>query len=98
MKMLETFDVLDLDAVAVTGRNFRNSVSLTSISEPEAIESALRGEYREGEMPDLVLSAGGETHLVYSIDPKGAIISVRSGTNAHRAPANFFCSRYDGWA
>ena len=36
----------DIDRVAVTGRAFRKAISLTSISEPEAVESALSRVYK----------------------------------------------------
>jgi len=71
-----TVDPFEIDRIAVTGRNFRSSVTLTSLSEAEAVETALAEEFGEGPYPDVVISCGGETQLVYKISPSGNIISA----------------------
>jgi predicted CoA-substrate-specific enzyme activase len=90
LKLLEELDAFDIDACAVTGRNFRNDVALTSISEPEAIEYGLKAEYAGNPMPDVVISAGGETQLLYSIDDKGGITAVYSGNKCASGTGEFF--------
>jgi predicted CoA-substrate-specific enzyme activase len=88
--LLDEIDAFDIDAYAVTGRNFRHNVTLTSISEPEAIECGLINEYTGKEMPDVVISAGGETQLAYTIGPTGMIVSIRSGNKCASGTGEFF--------
>ena len=76
--------------VAVTGRAFRNHINLTSISEPEALEYAIRSSFVNGEYPDLVVSSGGETQLVYTITSKGGINAVHSGNKCASGTGEFF--------
>ncbi|MFP4162337.1 MAG: acyl-CoA dehydratase activase [Chitinispirillaceae bacterium] len=88
------FDLLsknaDIDRVAVTGRAFRANVDLSSISEPEAVEYALGEMYKGKDFPELVVSSGGETQLVYVINPKGGISSVHSGNKCASGTGEFF--------
>ena len=79
-----------IDRVAATGRKFRSHVSLTNISEPEAIEAALVRDHRETPFPDLVVSLGGETQLVYKIGERGGIVSVHSGNKCASGTGEFF--------
>jgi predicted CoA-substrate-specific enzyme activase len=78
--------------IAVTGRAFRNSVKLTGISEPEAVEYALRESYllQEKKFPDILISSGGETQLVYIINKQGGISSVHSGNKCASGTGEFF--------
>ena len=78
------------DRVAVTGRAFRNCVALTSISEPEAVERALRGVYGGSRQPDAVISSGGETQLVYTVNSSGGIGSALSGNKCASGTGEFF--------
>ncbi len=80
----------DVDRIAVTGRAFRSSIDLSNISEPEAVECALRAEYEGKEFPELVISSGGETQLVYVINSKGGISSVHSGNKCASGTGEFF--------
>ncbi len=83
-------DPYEIDRIAVTGRNFRDNVTLTSLPEAEAVETALGEEFGEGPYPDVVLSSGGETQLVYKISPSGRIISVHSGNKCASGTGEFF--------
>ncbi|MDO5576405.1 MAG: hypothetical protein Q4F84_04945, partial [Fibrobacter sp.] len=76
--------------VVVTGRAFRKSVALSSIAEPEAIECALKEQYRKGQFPGLVISSGGETQLVYTINGDGGISAVHSGNKCASGTGEFF--------
>lgn len=67
------------DKVAITGRKFRHAVNLSSISEPEAVESALFHLNSNGQNLNAVISAGGETFMVYVLDKKGRICSLQTG-------------------
>jgi activator of 2-hydroxyglutaryl-CoA dehydratase len=81
----------NIDRVAVTGRAFRKSLALSSISEPEAIEYALHSIHQEKkDFPDIVVSSGGETQLVYIINRNGGISSVLSGNKCASGTGEFF--------
>ncbi len=88
--LLGALDLFDIDRAAVTGRSFRGAVELTSISEPEAIENALFEDSKDKQFPDLVVSLGGETQLVYKIGEKGGIVSVHSGNKCASGTGEFF--------
>ncbi|MDR2578335.1 MAG: acyl-CoA dehydratase activase [Chitinispirillales bacterium] len=90
LKLLGEKNMVDVDKIAVTGRAFRSSVDLSTISEPEAVENALREVYGNGPFPQLVVSSGGETQLVYVINPKGGISSVQSGNKCASGTGEFF--------
>ncbi|MFP4417872.1 MAG: acyl-CoA dehydratase activase [Chitinispirillaceae bacterium] len=91
VRFLSTLDPYEIDRIAVTGRHFRNSVNLSSISEAEAVEVALREEYGpKGVFPDLVISAGGETQLVYKVNTNGGLVSVHSGNKCASGTGEFF--------
>jgi len=79
-----------IDKAAVTGRSFRSSVDLSGISEPEAVERALKAAYPAGGLPRLVVSSGGETQIVYVINSKGGISSVHSGNKCASGTGEFF--------
>ena len=91
--LLAAFEQLDLekfDTIAATGRKFRRFVSLTSISEPEAVEYA----YQYIKPPDTdcpaVVSAGGETFMVYALDRFGRISNVITGNKCASGTGEFF--------
>ncbi|MDR0307120.1 MAG: acyl-CoA dehydratase activase [Chitinispirillales bacterium] len=90
LRLLAQNDMADVKKVAVTGRAFRSSVDLSTISEPEAVECALREIYPEGQYPNLVISSGGETQLVYVMNSKGGISSVQSGNKCASGTGEFF--------
>ena len=90
IELLDEMDIFGIDACAVTGRNFRNNVALSSISEPEAIEYGLKEEYAGRPMPDVVISAGGETQLLYRTDKRGAVVGVYSGNKCASGTGEFF--------
>jgi len=65
--------------LGITGRKFRHLVALPTVAEPEAVELAyahLRHSYPNMEA---IVSAGGETFLLYLLDAQGRICGVRSG-------------------
>ena len=76
--------------IAVTGRKFRNYLNLTSISEPEAVEAALAYVCRDDTTVDAVVSAGGETFMVYRLDGNGRISSVQTGNKCASGTGEFF--------
>jgi len=90
LKLLSDPEIAGVDRIAVTGRAFRASVDLSAISEPEAVECALRRTYPGGDAPHLVISSGGETQLVYVINSKGGVSSVHSGNKCASGTGEFF--------
>ncbi|CAB1081447.1 putative CoA-substrate-specific enzyme activase [Olavius algarvensis Delta 1 endosymbiont] len=78
------------DRIAATGRKFRKFVNLSSISEPEAVEYA----YPHVKSPDIdcpaVVSAGGETFMVYALNRTGSIANVITGNKCASGTGEFF--------
>ena len=78
------------DKVAATGRKFRQLVLLSSIPEPEAVELAcgyLRPKYG---IPETVVSAGGETFMVYEMDANGRVCNLHTGNKCASGSGEFF--------
>lgn len=90
IEYFNSINIYNIDRVAVTGRDFRNCVNLSSISEPEAVEKALREEFKDKQYPQMVVSCGGETQLAYKISSKGGIVSVHSGNKCASGTGEFF--------
>ena len=90
LALLAQSDMADVNKIAITGRAFRSSVDLSTISEPEAVECALREIYSADEYPNLVISSGGETQIVYVMNSKGGISSVQSGNKCASGTGEFF--------
>ncbi|MBN1664950.1 MAG: activase [Deltaproteobacteria bacterium] len=87
---LEALPLQDFDRIAVTGRKFRHAIQLTSISEPEAVEEALHQLNGKEQPFDAVVSAGGETCLVYVLGKNGKISSVQTGNKCASGTGEFF--------
>ena len=88
--ILDDFDFEDKNDFAVTGRKFKDFVELPSIAEPEATELAykeLKDKYGE---VDAIVSAGGETFMVYELDEDGKIANVHSGNKCASGTGEFF--------
>ena len=77
------------DSICVTGRKFRNFINLSSITEPEAIEKAYEF-VAHGEKYSAIVSAGGETFMVYSLDDNGKISNVYTGNKCASGTGEFF--------
>ncbi len=90
--LLEVLNIThsDYDKIAVTGRKFRHAVNLSSISEPEAVESALFYLNGNGRKLNAVISAGGETFMVYVLGKDGRICSVQTGNKCASGTGEFF--------
>jgi len=79
------------DRVAITGRKLRHLVNATSMPEPEALEEAYRWWSRtSGRKAGTLVSAGGETLMVYRLDENGRVIDVRSGNKCASGTGEFF--------
>jgi predicted CoA-substrate-specific enzyme activase len=76
--------------VGITGRKFRSLLDLETVSEPEAVELAYN--HIKHSLPDIdcIVSAGGETFLVYVLNSKGTIRKVRTGNKCASGTGEFF--------
>jgi predicted CoA-substrate-specific enzyme activase len=87
---LEGIDVQAFERIAATGRKFRRFVNLSSISEPEAVEHAYPFVKPAGVDCPAVVSAGGETFMVYVMDRSGRIANVVTGNKCASGTGEFF--------
>lgn len=78
------------DRVVVTGRKFRENVNLTTITEPEAIEHSLEFLHLDNSEYNILVSAGGETTIVYELDPEHKITKVYMGNKCASGTGEFF--------
>ncbi len=60
-----------IDTIAVTGRKFKSFLTLPTISEPLAVEQAYHYVNGRGPQYNAIISAGGETFMVYQLDDNG---------------------------
>ncbi|MGC9327020.1 MAG: BadF/BadG/BcrA/BcrD ATPase family protein, partial [Candidatus Hinthialibacter sp.] len=76
--------------VGITGRKFRNLLKIPTVSEPESVELAY--EFIQPSYPniDCIMSAGGETFLVYALNDQGRIKSVYTGNKCASGTGEFF--------
>ncbi len=91
--LLDAFDRLNLesfDRIAATGRKFRKFVNLSSIPEPEAVEHAYPYVKPADVDCPAVVSAGGETFMVYALDRSGRIANVITGNKCASGTGEFF--------
>ena len=85
--MLERIDPAEVRGLAVTGREAAALLAGRQVYESEAIEEALR---RLGLRPDLVVSMGGESFVVYPTGPDGAVLDCISGNRCAAGTVEFF--------
>jgi activator of 2-hydroxyglutaryl-CoA dehydratase len=90
LELLDDIDASRYDRVSVTGRNFRQFLNLSSIPEPQAVEQALVHLNGRGENLEAVVSAGGETFLVYALGRDGRISTVHTGNKCASGTGEFF--------
>ena len=90
LKTLKELDINSYSGVAVTGRKFRQFVNLSSISEPEAVEAALLHLNGAGKHFNAIVSAGGETFMVYRLAKDGRITSAQTGNKCASGTGEFF--------
>ncbi len=90
-RILHQFDPARYDYVCVTGRKFKDLVNLPRITEPEAVERALRPLWPSyGDRCRALLSLGSESFIVYQLDREGTIIGVRAGNKCASGTGEFF--------
>ena len=74
----------------VTGRKFKSALNAKRMPEPEATEIAykfLSSSYNE---VDAIVSAGGETFLVYELNDDGSMANVYTGSKCASGTGEFF--------
>lgn len=76
--------------LAVTGRKFINFIKLTTISEPEAVEMAVPFSLPDKSKYRVVVSAGGETFMVYHLDEDNKIQAIQTGNKCASGTGEFF--------
>jgi predicted CoA-substrate-specific enzyme activase len=90
LSMLDRIAPESIDRIACTGRKFREYVNLSTIPEPEAVEQA----YQFLKPADLdcpaIISAGGETFMVYVLNRCGQIDNVLTGNRCASGTGEFF--------
>ncbi|WP_027183759.1 acyl-CoA dehydratase activase [Desulfovibrio inopinatus] len=74
---------------AVTGRRFRRLLRLTSLSEPEAVERAASCLFPATDPIHTIISAGGETFVIYRLDQHGRIIDILTGNKCASGTGEF---------
>jgi predicted CoA-substrate-specific enzyme activase len=80
----------EYDKIAFTGRKFKEFVNSATLTEPEAVEYALLNTLTEDNIPEAVVSAGGETIMVYLLDQNGRIRNVVTGNKCASGTGEFF--------
>lgn len=90
LRLINGFDLNKFDRIVATGRRFRSFVNLTSIPEPEAVEYAYRYIKPADILCPAIVSAGGETFMVYVLNRFGQISNVLTGNKCASGTGEFF--------
>jgi predicted CoA-substrate-specific enzyme activase len=90
MAALSTLDLPSFDRIAATGRKFRQFINLSSISEPESVEYAYQYARPHNISCPAVVSAGGETFMVYVLNRSGRISNILTGNKCASGTGEFF--------
>jgi len=90
LRAIKSLDLNTFDRIVATGRRFRSFVNLTSIPEPEAVEYAYRFIKPDNIFCPAVVSAGGETFMVYVLNRFGQISNVLTGNKCASGTGEFF--------
>jgi len=90
LSVFESHNIESFSRIVATGRRFRNFVRISSISEPEAVKYA----YHFVKPPEVscpaIISAGGETTMVYVLNRMGRISNVLTGNKCASGTGEFF--------
>jgi len=78
------------DRIASTGRRFHELLNLSTIPEPEAVEYAYGFVKYPGISSPAIVSAGGETFMVYVLNKAGRISGVSTGNKCASGTGEFF--------
>ncbi|WP_320172995.1 acyl-CoA dehydratase activase [Maridesulfovibrio sp.] len=89
IKALQELDIPENIPAAVTGRKFRHLLNLPTISEPQALETALAHQNFVKDGYRTILSAGGETFMAYLLDNAGKVETVHTGNKCASGTGEF---------
>ncbi|MCI5193584.1 MAG: activase [Candidatus Electrothrix sp. AU1_5] len=89
-EMLEQIDDLQDYTIAATGRKFRNMLNFSGLAEPEAVELATAFLLPPDHPYRVVISAGGETTMVYYLDEDGKVNEIHTGNKCASGTGEFF--------
>jgi len=90
LSAIKNVNLDSFDRIAATGRKFRDFVNFSSIPEPEAVEYAYRFVKPDNVSSPAVVSAGGETFMVYVLNRLGQISNVLTGNKCASGTGEFF--------
>jgi predicted CoA-substrate-specific enzyme activase len=98
LEKIKKYDISKIDYITVTGRKFRHFVELPNITEPESTEIAYdyvlknlkKSKNNKFENFGAIVSAGGETFMVYSLGKDGKISNVYTGNKCASGTGEFF--------
>ncbi|MBT8357104.1 MAG: activase, partial [Deltaproteobacteria bacterium] len=90
LSVLNNYDLTSIDKIAATGRKFIKFINLSTISEPQAVEYAYQYVKPDSISCPAVVSAGGETFMVYTLDNLGKISNVLTGNKCASGTGEFF--------
>ncbi len=85
--MLNSIPLENVAGIAVTGREGAEFVDGRKVAESEAVEEAIK---IIGLQPDVVVSLGGESFVVYPIDADGMVLDHLSGNRCAAGTVEFF--------
>lgn len=90
--LLSIFERLgsSFDSICSTGRRFHKLLNLSTISEPEAVEYAYRYVKPPGIACPAIVSAGGESFMIYVLNHAGRISNVLTGNKCASGTGEFF--------
>lgn len=88
--MLGQLEDLQQYRIAATGRKFRNMLNFSGIAEPEAVEQATAFLLPPDHPYRVVISAGGETTMVYHLDEDGRVNEIHTGNKCASGTGEFF--------
>lgn len=89
LNALKEIGPIDKTRIAVTGRKFRHLLALPTISEPQAIETALKFNALAAKGYRTLLSVGGETFMAYLLDADGKVETVHTGNKCASGTGEF---------
>ncbi len=87
---LKTLNPNDFERIAITGRKFCKIVNLTTLTEPEAVEYAYNYVKPLNINCPAIISAGGETFMVYALNNSGKISNIITGNKCASGTGEFF--------
>ncbi|MBF0224249.1 MAG: activase [Desulfobacterales bacterium] len=87
---LKNIDVKSFSSIAITGRKFRRLLKISQIAEPEAVEYAYKYLKNPHISCPAIVSAGGETFMVYVLNSAGEISNVVTGNKCASGTGEFF--------